>query len=83
MRELRSQGVRRVLWVNLSEYRPLYHATNQALDAAAERWSALRILDWRRISAGHDDWFVDGVHLTARGKDAFALVLGQALGLLR
>ena len=34
MRELRSQGVRRVAWINLSERRSEYRATNQALSAA-------------------------------------------------
>jgi hypothetical protein len=79
MRELRSQGVRRVAWVNLSERRSEYRATNQALSAARARWPELRVLDWRAVSAGHASWFIDGVHLTATGKSAFAGFLAQAL----
>ena len=79
MRELRSQGVRRVVWVNLSERRSEYRATNQALSAARARWPELRVLDWRAVSAGHPSWFIDGVHLTASGKAAFAGFLAQAL----
>jgi hypothetical protein len=79
MRELRSQGVRRVVWVNLSERRREYRATNQALNAARARWRELRVLDWRAVSAGHSSWFIDGVHLTTKGKAAFAGFLAQAL----
>ena len=79
MRELRSQGVRRVAWINLSERRSEYRATNQALSAARARWPELRVLDWRGVSAGHSSWFIDGVHLTASGKSAFAGFLAQAL----
>ena len=79
MRELRRQGVRRVAWINLSERRSEYRATNQALGAARARWPELRILDWRAASAGHASWFIDGVHLTASGKAAFAGFLAQEL----
>ena len=79
MKELRGQGVRRVAWVNLSERRSEYRATNQALSAARARWPELRVLDWRAVSAGHSSWFIDGVHLTATGKAAFAGFLAQAL----
>ena len=79
MRELRRQGVRRVVWVNLSERRSEYRATNQALSAARARWPELRVLDWRAASAGHSSWFIDGVHLTTTGKSAFAGFLAQAL----
>jgi len=82
LRELRSQGVRRVAWVNLSERRPGYHDTNLALDAAAKRWPELRILDWRRASAGRAAWFIDGVHLTSIGKAAFARFLAQSFSQL-
>ena len=83
MHELRGQGVRRVIWVNLSERRSEYRATNEALNAARSRWTELRILDWRAVSARHPSWFIDGVHLTASGKAAFASFLGQALRHLR
>ena len=81
--ELRTQGVRRVVWVNLSERRAGYHETNVALDAATKRWPELRILDWRRASAGHARWFIDGVHLTTAGKAAFAQLLAQSISRLR
>ena len=80
--ELRSQGVKRVFWVNLSERRAGYRDTNRALDAAAARWPELRILDWRTMSARHGSWFTDGIHLTAAGKSAFVRFLGQALNSL-
>jgi hypothetical protein len=79
MRELRNQGVRRVAWVNLSDRRPEMASTNAALEAARARWPELVVWDWRTFSTGHDDWFLDGVHLTPVGKTAFAGFLAQAL----
>jgi hypothetical protein len=83
MLELRSQGVRHVLWVNLSERRPVYHDTDLALDSAVGRWPEMRLLDWRTFSASHDDWFVDGVHLTGAGKAAFTQFVLAALAQVR
>ena len=39
----------------------------------------MRVLDWRTVSAKHDDWFLDGVHLTAVGQTAFARFLTDGL----
>jgi hypothetical protein len=79
MTELRRQKVRRVIWVNLSERRTMYRRTNQALSAAAARWREMRVLDWRSYSAAHDDWFLDGVHLTRAGRSAFARFLVKGI----
>jgi hypothetical protein len=82
MQELRDQGVRRVAWINLSERRSGYRDTNRALTAASFRWPELRVLDWRGYSAGRSSWFIDGVHLTAKGKLAFAHFLARSLARL-
>ena len=82
MQELRDQGVDRVAWINLSERRSGYRDTNRALMAASLRWSELRVLDWRSYSAGRGSWFIDGVHLTAKGKLAFAHFLARSLARL-
>ena len=67
MQELTDQGVQRVAWINLSERRSGYR-TPTALTAASLRWPELWVLDWRSYSAGRSSWFIDGVHLTAKGK---------------
>ena len=82
MQALRDQGVRRVAWINLSERRSGYRDTNRALTAASLRWPELRVLDWRGYSAGRGSWFIDGVHLTAKGKVAFAHFLARSLARL-
>ena len=79
MKELHRQHVRRVLWINLSERQYGYRSTNRALASAAPRWSELRILDWRTYSKYHGSWFIDGVHLTGKGKIAFARFVAAAL----
>ena len=82
MQELRDQDVQRVAWINLSERRSGYRDTNRALTAASLRWPELRVLDWRSYSAGRSSWFIDGVHLTAKGKLAFAHFLARSLARL-
>ena len=82
MQELRAQGVSRVAWINLSERRSGYRDTNRALMAASLRWPELRVLDWRSYSAGRGSWFVDGVHLTSKGKAAFAHFLARSIARL-
>ena len=56
--------------------------TNRALTAASFRWPELWVLDWRSYSAGRSSWFIDGVHLTAKGKLAFAHFLARSLARL-
>lgn len=36
-------------------------------------------IDWPAISSGHPEWFVDGIHLTAEGKSAYASVLADEI----
>jgi hypothetical protein len=79
MSELRRQHVAHVVWVNLSERRPIYRRTNLALSAARSRWRELRVLNWQAASARHPEWFLDGVHLTRAGKTAFARFVAKGL----
>jgi hypothetical protein len=84
MTVLRSKQVRRVLWVSLAERsgRSDFIAANQALLAALSRWSELRVIDWRAVSAGTADnrnrWFTsDGFHLTPTGQARYALLVRE------
>jgi len=71
-----------VVWVNLSERQHTYRATNRALAAAARRWSELRVLDWRSYSKHHASWFIDDVHLSHKGRVAFARFVATGLRLV-
>jgi hypothetical protein len=81
MSTLRARQVGRVAWVNVSERRSQYTATNAAIAAAAGRWSELFVLDWESASddAFADRWYSDDVHLTSTGQAEFALFLRQHL----
>ena len=84
LRELRGQGVKRVAWINLSERRTRYRDTNLALDAAAARGGrSCGSSTGAQASFGRGSWFIDGIHLTAAGKSAFARFLAHALSRLR
>jgi hypothetical protein len=77
MSTLGERGVGRVAWVNLSQRRPEFAATNTALQAATSRWPELTVLDWESASDdfGANRWFSDNVHLTATGRAEFAMFL--------
>ena len=77
MTTLRDRQVGRVAWVNLSQRRAEFAATNAAIAAAAGRWSGMFVFDWESASddAAGNRWFSDNVHLTATGRAEFALFL--------
>jgi hypothetical protein len=77
---LQSDGVQRVLWVNLHEIRPEYAAKNAVLAAAAKRHPELRVLDWNAFSSPHPDWYqTDYIHLRPAGGVAIATWLRDAI----
>jgi hypothetical protein len=77
----RLTGVRRVVLVNvqLNGRRSWEASANSEIAAAARRWPGVHLADWRAASAGHPEWFRDGIHLTAAGADAYATVIASAL----
>ena len=80
MRAALAQGARAVVWVTLRETRPLYHATNVAIKAAAKRWPQLVVADWNAHSRGRPWFGKDGLHLTPTGaSELAAFVRGHVL----
>ena len=76
MQALVRQGVTTVIWVTMQEKRPLYHATNAAIRAAAKRWPQIQIADWNDVSSAKPKWFVDdGLHLSPAGAVGLAKFL--------
>ncbi len=45
---------------------------NDTLHRALTRFANLKVLEWRDYVGCHDDWFVDGFHLTDAGQAAYA-----------
>lgn len=72
MRAALAQGAKAVVWVTLRETRPLYHATNVAIKAAAKRWHQLVVADWNAYSRGRPWFGRDRLHLTPTGASALA-----------
>jgi hypothetical protein len=91
MAEAEAQGVTRVFWLtyrtNTAYVLPgglpaqfLYTSHNNALAAAAQRHSSLRILDWDGFTAGRGNWFAgDGIHLNLDGANGLATFIKTAL----
>ena len=81
MTTLRGRQVGRVAWVNVSQRRPEFAATNAAIAAATGRWDRMFVFDWHSASSGPtgDRWFADNVHLTATGRAEFARFLRDRL----
>jgi lysophospholipase L1-like esterase len=74
-------AVPRVVLVNvqLNGTRPWEASVNAEIAAAVGRWPNVRLADWYAASAGHPDWFRDGLHLTAPGAEAYAATIAAAL----
>jgi hypothetical protein len=86
LRSLASEGVQRVVWLDLRTPASL-SAANQArqrsindslrtLDRASP---LLRVASWDAASRGHDRWFTDGLHLRTGGAVELARFIRQQL----
>jgi lysophospholipase L1-like esterase len=70
-------AVPRVVLVNvqLNGSRDWESSVNGELASAAGRWGNVHLADWYGASAGHPDYFRDGIHLTAAGAEAYAAAI--------
>jgi lysophospholipase L1-like esterase len=75
----RHNGAVPVIWPTLANGTGRHSAQNRALRAAAARWPTLRVPDWAAVSSGKHTWFVDGIHLTAPGAQAFVNLVTREL----
>jgi hypothetical protein len=70
--------VRKVLWVNLRQFRPWVPAANAQLVAATARYPNLEIVDWdARATPDPSLVYSDGLHLNPAGRDAMAALVGD------
>jgi hypothetical protein len=83
MEALLSKGAQHVLWLNLREAEEPFPELNAILEAKAQEYPQLQILDWNALSAPHPEWFqTDHVHLLDAGGVAMAhLVHGSVMAL--
>ena len=66
---------RRVFLVTVTgptKYPKIRKAQNRRMRACARRHRNTRLIDWYRHSRGHGNWFYDGMHLTTKGRRAYA-----------
>ncbi len=77
---VRAAGGARVLFLTVRVSRAWEAETNAVLRAAPSRHPSATVVEWSAHSEGHRDWFQsDGAHLTARGADAYAALVGSSL----
>jgi len=70
--------VRKVLWVNLRQFRPWVPAANAQLVAATARYPNLEVVDWdTRATPDPSLVYTDGLHLTGAGQAAMASLVGE------
>lgn len=72
-----------VFFVNTRSPQAWVSTTNAALDAAAERYGNVSVIDWYGASASHGDWFDgDGTHLNEEGAQAYIGMVHDAVASL-
>lgn len=74
-------GDSRTLWlVNTRSAAAFCEMDNEAVQAVADAYDNVRVIDWYAASAGHDDYLQDdGMHLTEAGADAYAQLVADAV----
>ena len=71
---------RRVFLVTVTgptKYPKIRKAQNIRLHACADRHRNTKLIDWYAYSRGHGGWFYDGMHLTSKGRAAYARLLDR------
>ncbi len=66
-----------VYFVNNRVPRRWQEPVNLAIAAGVERWEHAYLIDWFGASAGHREYFTDGVHLTASGREAYIALITE------
>lgn len=69
---------RKVFFVTVTgptRYPNIRRTQNTRLRACADRHANTYLIDWYGYSRGHAGWFYDGMHLTAKGRAAYAAYL--------
>jgi peptidoglycan/LPS O-acetylase OafA/YrhL len=69
----------RVVLVNSTARFSFVGPGNRTLAEVAQRHPNVVVADWKTFSAGHRDWFKDGLHLTAKGMPHYALFVRRAM----
>jgi len=68
----------RVVLVNSTARFAYVQPNNAVLARVAAGQPNVVVVDWRALSAGHPEWFTDGLHLTEAGKAEFAAAVHRA-----
>jgi hypothetical protein len=69
----------RVVLVNSTARFAFVGLGNLTLADVAQHHPNVVVADWKSFSAGHPDWFKDGLHLTAKGMPQYALFVRRAV----
>lgn len=69
---------RDVFWVNVTNDKDVH--VNSKLEAFAENYENLHVIDWNSISKDHREYFgADGIHLTGTGRTAYVKAVYEAI----
>jgi peptidoglycan/LPS O-acetylase OafA/YrhL len=69
----------RVVLVNSTARFAFVGPGNRTLADVAQHHPNVVVADWKSFSAGHPDWFKDGLHLTPKGMPHYALFVRRAM----
>ena len=72
-------GHERIVLINSTARFAWVPSSNRTLREIALAHPNVVVADWKTFSHGHTDWFVDGLHLSAKGKPHFAAFVRTAM----
>lgn len=77
LKALRKQD--RVVVINTTARFKFVPANNRLLKRVHKDYPNVVLADWYKFSKGHKDWFVDGLHLSDKGKPIFVKFISQVM----
>lgn len=71
-------GDRKLFWLTVTNDKSVHF--NSKIKQFASEYNNIYIIDWENISKGHSEYFYsDGIHLTPKGRKAFASAIYEAI----
>ena len=68
---------REVYFINTNVDQDWQEEVNDMLSSGSKRYSNVHVIDWNNYSAGHENWFWDGIHPNIQGRQTMVDFVGR------
>ena len=68
---------REVYFINTNVDQDWQEEVNDMLSSGSKRYNNVHVIDWNNYSAGHENWFWDGIHPNIQGRQIMVDFVGR------